>query len=150
MQVWAGPQFVVMEPDTPWELLAVAIEMDSADIEWALRELKAHMIHTKCPAGIFISLSETFFFSNEYLGDDPETIKLIGKCATQDLLGAVPPGVPERFFIEHVLLWLESLPLSNRAGWPPPVRDAIQWHIAPVLREGRLQSTGIGWRRNGY
>lgn len=149
MLTWAGPEFVVMEPDTPWALLAVAIEMNLPNIEMAARELKSYIIHRNCPAGILVSSTETFFFSNEYLGDDPATIKLLGECSTSDLLGPLPTGIPERFVIDQVLLWLENLPHSNRLNWPPPVRDAIEWHIAPILRQGRLQNTGIGWWKNG-
>jgi hypothetical protein len=142
---------VVTRPDSPEVLLAVEAKAVVAEGKSAEAQLKAYMVHMSCPVGMLVTWEQTRFYRNRYTDYGPQTVQMIGACATSELLGPMPakssrsdPNL-ERLVEE----WLESLRVDARRAWPPPVREAIEANVLPVVIGGMVRAAGPRWRRTG-
>ncbi len=113
--------------------------------------MKAYMSGRRCPAGIVVTPEETLILRNRYTSDEPESVQVVGRCPTVELLGAIPRGGPaiEADLARRIQDWLENLRISSRQSWPPAIREAIEWDVIPAVLSGVVGSTGLRYRRTG-
>jgi hypothetical protein len=147
-----GPDIIVTEPDTPEELLAVEVQTGAGAAQAAEADLKEYMVRQNCPIGMLVTDEHVLFFRNLYEGRDPDTIRKIGECRTDELFEAMSPETPfpERYLVLVVQQWLENLRFRSRRSWPPTASEAIEWFVLPEVIAGTIGSTGKRWRPPGY
>jgi len=116
MPLW--PDIVVTRPDSPEVLLAVEVRAAIADVKNAEAQLRAYMTHMSCPVGMLATSEQTRFYRNRYKDYDPQTIEMIGGCATSELLGPMPAkSLATESYLERLV--------EDRPG----VRLAAQAHV---------------------
>jgi len=149
MPLW--PDIVVTRPDSPEVLLAVEAKAVVADVKSAEAQLKAYMVHMSCPVGMLVTWEQTRFYRNRYTDYEPQTVAMIGACATSELLGPVPlpPSLADSYLERLVEDWLESLRADARRLWPSSAREAIESSVLPVVIGGIVRAAGPRWRRTG-
>jgi hypothetical protein len=145
------PDIVVTRPDSPEILLAVEVKAGVADVKSAETQLKAYMVHMSCPVGMLVTLEQTRFYRNRYTDYEPQTVEMIGACATSELLGPMPAksSLSDSYLERLVEEWLESLRVDARRSWPSSVREAIESSVLPVVIGGVVRAAGPRWRRTG-
>ena len=149
MPLW--PDIVVTRPDSPEVLLAVEVKAVIADVKNAEAQLKAYMAHMSCPVGMLVTREQTRFYRNRFTDYEPQTVEMIGACATSELLGPLPAksALADSYLERLVEEWLESLRLDARRTWPSSVREAIESNVLPVVMGGIVRAAGPRWRRTG-
>lgn len=145
------PDIVVGKPDSSEVLLAVEVKAGAARaVAAASASLKAYMVDQSCPAGMFVTPEEVFFFRNPYTGYDPDTIELIGNCRTSELLTAISGrAISESMLVQLVEHWLENLGARGNQSWPASAKEAIESYILPAVIDGVVRATGPRLRRTG-
>jgi hypothetical protein len=149
MPLW--PDIVVTRPDSPEVLLAVEAKAVVTDVKSAEAQLKAYMVHMSCPVGMLVTWEQTRFYRNRYTDYEPQTVEMIGACATSELLGPMPAksSLADSYLERLVEEWLESLRVDARRLWPSSVREAIEASVLPVVIGGVVRAAGPRWRRTG-
>jgi hypothetical protein len=147
----SGPDIVVTRPDSPEVLLAVEVKSGVADIGSWEAQLKAYMVHTSCPVGMLVTPEQTRIYRNRYTDYEPQSVAMIGACATSELLGSIPPAssLTDSYLERRVEDWLESLRGDADRAWPSSVREAIESSILPEVIGGDVRAAGPRWRRTG-
>lgn len=149
MPLW--PDIVVTRPDSPEVLLAVETKVAAADVKSAEAQLKAYMVHMSCPVGMLVTWEQTRFYRNRYTDYEPQTVEMIGVCATSELFGPIPAksSFADSYLERLAEEWLESLRVDSRRTWPSSVREAIEASVLPVVIGGIVRASGPRWRRTG-
>jgi hypothetical protein len=149
MPLW--PDIVVTRPDSPEVLLAVEAKAVVAGVKSAEAQLKACMVHMSCPVGMLVTWEETRFYRNRYTDYEPQTVEMIGACATNELPGPMPAksSLADSYLERLVEERSESLRLDARRSWPSPVREAIEANVLQAVIGGMVRAAGPRWRRTG-
>ena len=142
------PSIVVTGPDSPKVLLVVNVQGSAADVTGAETDLKVYMARMSCPVGMLVTPEQARFYINRFTDYTPQTVELIGKCATIDLLGA-PEKVAEPYLEWFVQEWLEDLSGGARRSWPSTVREAILFSVIPMVMLSHVRAGGPRWREAG-
>ena len=148
MELW--PEIIITERDSPEVLLAITVIAGGAETKQAEDQLKRYMVGRSCPVGMLVTWDETRFYRNRYTGNEPDSVKMIGACATGELLEPLPPS-PARtdsYLLLLVKEWLGGLRLGERRTWPPSAAEAIEI-VVPEVASGIIRSTGPRLRRTG-
>ena len=146
MSAW--PDIVVTQPDSPEVQLAVEVKV-GPDSRASEAHIKGYMVRQNCPLGMLVTPGMTLFFRNPYTGYEPEAIRKVGECRTEELLGAIAESAAgdEEVLLEGVEHWLEGLPLNPRRSWPSSAQEAIESYLLPAVMGGVVRATGPRWRR---
>ena len=115
---------VITKPDSPEVLLVAEVKTGDPEPLSSEEQLKAYMARISCPVGLLVTSEEMRFFRNLYTEYGPDSIHLIGKCPTRDLLGSVVGNakLTESDLEPLVERWLESLRMTPRKPWPAGAR----------------------------
>jgi hypothetical protein len=141
---------VVTRPDSPEVLLVVEVKGNVADRKSAEAALKSYMVHVSCPVGMLVTPEQVRFYRNRYTGYTPQTIEMIGECATGELLGTPTRGAAIESDLERTVEeWLESSRAGGDGSWPLAVREAIESSVLPAVSGGIVRAGGPRWRRAG-
>jgi len=144
------PDIVVTRPDSPEVLLVVEVKGNVADQKSAEAALKSYMVHVSCPVGMLVTPEQVRFYRNRYTGYTPQTIEMIGECATGELLGTPTRGAAIESDLERTVEeWLESSRAGGDGSWPLAVREAIESSVLPAVSGGIVRAGGPRWRRAG-
>lgn len=142
------PDIVVTGPDSPEILLVVELRGDSGGLNSTEAALKSYMAQMNCPTGMLVIPEQIRFYRNRYTDYAPQTVEMIGECATGELLGTLPQG-SESDLERRVEDWLESLRTGGGRPWPASVRGAIESSVLPAVNGGVVRAGGPRWRRAG-
>ena len=128
----------------------VEVKGNVADRKSAEAALKSYMVHVSCPVGMLVTPEQVRFYRNRYTGYTPQTIEMIGECATGELLGTPTRGAAIESDLERTVEeWLESSRAGGDGSWPLAVREAIESSVLPAVSGGIVRAGGPRWRRAG-
>jgi hypothetical protein len=139
------PDIIVSDNDGTSLLLVAEVKSGRPPLH-ALKktetQLKQYMIGMRCGVGMLVTPHKLRIYRDRYLGYEPDSIEMVGEFEFPVGTSGIESGrdVASRFeaLVQH---WLESLKDPNaRVRLSSSLRDAIEEHVAPVLRSGEVRA----------
>jgi len=152
-----SPDIVVTAEDTPRMLLIVETKLSSQDRPVGESQLKAYMLHMRCPIGLFITPDEIVVYRDSYTAHSEQSVRRIGvfpapknwtvfKASHHGLDRPLTTNTDLALrFEENVKSWLEHLrssPSDYVKEFPKETREALVDYVVPALSQGIVRAGG--------